>query len=380
MRSLIIATLPLLFGVLLVMSGNGLQGTLLGIRASIESFPTELTGIVMSGYYTGFLAGSILTPRFVGRVGHIRVFAALAALGATAVLLYPIFVDVAAWTAFRLLTGFAYSGIYVVTESWLNDRAENEQRGQILAVYMVTQFVGLTTGQLLVNLDDPASFELFSLGAALLAFALVPVVLSRAPAPRFDQPVHLGIIALYRISPLGTLGLTGVGLTNSAFWGMGAVYAKASGLSVADVSLFMSVAIVAAAVCTWPLGRISDRFDRRTVIIIVALGAGLAAVSAMALAGGERVPFLAAIFAYGGLALSLYSLCVAHANDRLQPEQMVAASSGLMLCYGVGAILGPISVGALMGRLGPDGFFIYLALVHALVGALAIYRMVKRPS
>jgi MFS family permease len=205
-------------------------------------------------------------------------------------------------------------------------------------------------------------------------------VLTRAPAPRFDQPVHLGILALYRISPLGTLGLAGVGLTNSAFWGMGAVYAKATGLSVADVALFMSVAIVAAAVCTWPLGRLSDRFDRRTVIIVVALGAGVAAVAAMSLAGGERLPFLAAVFAYGGLALSLYSLCVAHANDRLQPEQMVAASSGLMLCYGVGAILGPMSVGALMARLGPDGFFIYLALVHALVGALAIYRIVKRPS
>ncbi len=380
MRSLVIATLPLLFGILLVMAGNGLQGTLLGIRASIESFPTALTGVVMSGYYTGFLAGSILTPRFVGRVGHIRVFAALAALGASAVVLYPIFINIPAWTGFRLLTGFAYSGMYVVTESWLNDRAENEQRGQILSVYMVTQFVGLTAGQFLVNLADPASFELFSLGAVLLAFAVLPVVLSRAPAPRFDQPVHLGIFALYRISPLGTLGLVGVGITNSAFWGMGAVYAKASGLSVADVSLFMSVAIVAAAVCTWPLGRVSDRFDRRSVITAVSLGAGIAAVAAMTLADGDRLPFFGAVFAYGGLALSLYSLCVAHTNDRLQPDQMVAASSGLMLCYGVGAILGPMSVGTLMDHIGPRGFFIYLALVHLLVGSLAIYRMVRRPN
>lgn len=380
MRSLVIATLPLLFGILLVMAGNGLQGTLLGIRASIEGFPTALTGVVMSGYYTGFLAGSILTPRFVGRVGHIRVFAALAALGASAVVLYPIFLNIPAWTGFRLLTGFAYSGMYVVTESWLNDRAENEQRGQILSVYMVTQFVGLTAGQFLVNLADPASFQLFSLGAVLLAFALVPVVLSRAPAPRFDQPVHLGILSLYRISPLGTLGLAGVGITNSAFWGMGAVYAKASGLTVADVALFMSVAIVAAAVCTWPLGRVSDRFDRRSVITVVSLGAGIAAVAAMTLADGERLAFFAAVFAYGGLALSLYSLCVAHANDRLQPEQMVAASSGLMLCYGVGAILGPMSVGALMDHIGPRGFFIYLALVHMFVGALAIYRMIRRPN
>lgn len=380
MRSLLIATAPLLIGILLVMTGNGLQGTLLGIRASIEGFPTALTGVVMSGYYAGFLAGSILTPRAVGRVGHIRVFAALAALGATAVLLYPVFVEIPAWTGLRFLTGFAYSGMYVVTESWLNDRAGNETRGQMLSVYMVAQFVGLTAGQLLVNLDDPASFELFSLGAVLLSMALVPVVLSRAPAPRFDQPVHLGVVALYRISPLGALGLIGVGLTNSAFWGMGAVYAKASGLSVADVTLFMSVAIVAAALCTWPLGRISDRFDRRSVITVVSLAAAVSAGAAMTLAGGPRIPFFAAVFAYGGIALSLYSLCVAHANDRLRPDQMVAASSGLMLCYGVGAILGPMGVGSLMQHIGPQGFFIYLALVHALLGALAIYRIFKRPG
>ncbi len=380
MRSLLVATAPLLFGILLIMTGNGLQGTLLGVRASLEGFPTAFTGIVMSGYYVGFLAGSILTPRFVGRVGHIRVFAALAAVGATAVLIYPVFVDIPAWTALRFLTGFAFSGMYVVTESWLNDRSDNETRGQMLSVYMITQFVGLTAGQFMINLYDPASFQLFSLGSALIGLALVPVVLSRAPAPRFDQPVHLGIRALYRISPLGTLGLTGVGFTNSAFWGMGAVYAKASGLSVADVSLFMSVAIVAAAICTWPIGRISDRFDRRSVIIVVSLAAAISATAAMSLASGPRLAFFAAVFVYGGISLSLYSLCVAHANDRLRADQMVAASSTLMLCYGVGAILGPTSVGSLMQHIGPNGFFIYLALFHALLGALALYRIFRRPE
>lgn len=380
MRSLLVATAPLLFGILLIMTGNGLQGTLLGVRASLEGFPTALTGIVMSGYYVGFLAGSILTPRFVGRVGHIRVFAALAAVGATAVLIYPVFVAIPAWTALRFLTGFAFSGMYVVTESWLNDRSDNETRGQMLSVYMITQFVGLTAGQFMINLDDPASFQLFSLGSALIGLALVPVVLSRAPAPRFDQPVHLGIAALYRISPLGTLGLTGVGFTNSAFWGMGAVYAKASGLSVSDVALFMSVAIVAAAICTWPIGRISDRFDRRSVIIVVSLAAAISATATMSLAGGPRLAFFAAVFVYGGISLSLYSLCVAHANDRLRADQMVAASSTLMLCYGVGAILGPTSVGSLMQHVGPNGFFIYLALFHALLGALALYRIFRRPE
>jgi len=380
MRSLLVATAPLLFGILLIMTGNGLQGTLLGVRASLEGFPTALTGIVMSGYYLGFLAGSIMTPRFVGRVGHIRVFAALAAVGATAVLIYPVFVEISAWTALRFLTGFAFSGMYVVTESWLNDRSDNETRGQMLSVYMITQFVGLTAGQFMINLDDPASFQLFSLGSALIGLALVPVVLSRAPAPRFDQPVHLGIVSLYRISPLGTLGLTGVGFTNSAFWGMGAVYAKASGLSVPDVALFMSVAIVAAALCTWPIGRISDRFDRRTVIVVISLAAAISATATMSLAGGPRLAFFAAVFVYGGISLSLYSLCVAHANDRLRADQMVAASSTLMLCYGVGAILGPTSVGSLMQHIGPNGFFIYLALFHALLGALALYRIFRRPE
>lgn len=374
------ATWALLLGIAFIMIGNGLQGSLLGIRAAAEGFPTVLTGLVMSGYYIGFLAGSTLTPRIVARVGHIRVFAALASLAGTAVLLHAVLVEPATWTAMRIVTGFSYAGLYVVAESWLNDRAGNETRGRLLSVYMVIQFGALMLGQLMLNLADPRSFELFTLVSVLVSLSVLPVLLTAAPAPRFDAPAKLGLGALYRISPLGVLGCLGVGVAHGALFGMGAVYGTQSGLSVGEVSLFMAAAVLGGVLLQWPVGRLSDRFDRRQVLTAVALLSALVAAAGHAIGAEPRLALYGLFALLGGLSLPLYSLCLAHTNDFLKPEQMVAASSSLVLVFGIGAIGGPLTASWLMAATGPGGFFLFLALVHGGIGGFALYRMTRRAA
>ncbi|MFZ5791070.1 MAG: MFS transporter [Pseudomonadota bacterium] len=380
MRALLFATAPLLLGVALMMAGNGLQGSLLGLRATAEGFPASLTGLIMSGYYLGFFAGSLLTPKVVGRVGHVRVFAALAATASMAILIHAVFVNWPSWTLLRAVTGFSFSGLYVVVESWLNDRASNETRGRLLGIYTVAQAVALSLGQLMLNLGDPASFELFSLVAVLISAAVLPVLLVSASTPHFGEAEKLPLLQLFRLSPLGVVGTLGAGITISGFSGMGAVYAKAIGFTVGQVSLFMALSVIGSAIFPWPLGWLSDRLDRRRVITGVTLLMAALCVAGMAAPGLSTILLLAIVFLYGGLSMPIYSLSVAHANDRLKPEQMVAASSTLMLAYGIGAILGPLTVGQAMTLLGPSGYFAYLAAAHVALGLFAIWRMIRRPG
>ena len=214
----------LFLGMGLLMLGNGLQASLLGIRAGAEGFGTGATGLVMTCYYLGFLAGSILTPKVVKNVGHVRVFSALASLASVAALVHSVFLDPFTWGAMRFVTGFAYAGLYVVAESWLNDRATNETRGSLLSVYMVVLFGGLAGGQLLLNVADPGGFLLFVLASVLVSLALVPISLTAGPAPEFDAPTPVGLLELYRVSPLGVAGAMGTGLAHGVLFGMGAVY------------------------------------------------------------------------------------------------------------------------------------------------------------
>lgn len=369
----------LLLGMGLIMLGNGLQASLLGVRASLEGFDTSVTGFVMSSYFVGFLAGSTLTPRAVRRVGHVRVFAALASLASIAVLVHGMLVEPVVWGAMRLVTGFSYAGLYVVAESWLNDRAGNEMRGRLLSVYMVIQFLGLGLGQLLLNAADPGRHELFILVSVLVSFALVPILLSATPAPDYEAPSPVGLRHLYAVSPLGVVGCMGTGVANGAVFGMAAVYAGNAGLSVTQISLFMVALFAGGALLQWPLGRLSDRLDRRKVIAATTFLAA-AAAAAVPLGGVSGLALLVAAFVFGGATLSMYSLCIAHTNDYLEPGQMVAASAGLVLVLGVGAILGPSSAGAAMSLLGPPGYFWFLAAVHAAIGGFALYRMGRRPS
>lgn len=375
----------LLMGAALIMVGNGLLVTLLGVRAKLEGFPDAVSGLVMSGYYVGFLLGSFLVPRAIQRVGHVRVYAALASLVAAAALVHAIFVEPMVWGLMRVVAGFSYAGLYVIGESWLNDRAANEMRGKLLSVYMVIQFAGVAVGQLLLNLADPLGFQLFSLVAILLALAVPTMLIGTSRAPSFESPAKMGLARLFQISPLGVLGCFGVGIAHSAFFAMGAVYAKSTGLSVAQVAYFMTAAVVGGVAAQWPVGHLSDRVDRRVIIVAAAcVAAGAAAAAALLPAGvaPDLRPWLllALVFALGAATLPLYSLVVAHTNDYLKPSEMVAASSSLMLVFGIGAIAGPAIVGLAMSAIGPVAFFLYLTAAHVLIALIALFRMTRRAA
>ncbi|HMA14144.1 MAG: MFS transporter [Bacteroidota bacterium] len=369
---------PLFVGLAMLMLGNGLQNSLLGIRAGAEAFPTEVTGLVMACYYVGLLAGAVVTPRVVGRVGHVRVFAALASTASTAALLHAVFVDPVSWSAMRMVTGFCYAGLYIVAESWLNDRATNETRGTLLSVYMVVVLGGLAASQFLLNLADPSSFLLFALASVLVSMALVPISVTATQTPDFTAPEPLGLRALYRTSPLGTIGAIGTGMANAAIYAMSAVYAGAIGLTVPQIAVFVSASILGGMAFQWPIGRLSDKLDRRRVLTAVTFAAAVAALAAGALPDDQVVALYAIMFLLGGVSLPMYSLCIAHTNDYLTPKQMVAASGTLMLVGGSGAVLGPVAVSLLMRQMGPDGFFVCVGAVHAAIGIFAFYRMTRR--
>ncbi len=373
-------TWALFLGIALIMLANGLQGTLLGVRASMEGFPTAVTGLVMSGYFMGFLAGSVIAPRLVQQVGHIRVFAALASLVSTAVLVHALVVEPGTWLAMRFVTGFGSAGLYVVAESWLNDRADNATRGQMLALYMIVSLVGMGAGQFLLNAADPGGATLFIVGSILISLSLIPLLLSANPAPDFTAPERLGLRALYRLTPLAVFACLGVGLSLSALWGLAAVYAKAIGLTIAQLTLYNGALFLGAIVLQWPLGWLSDRFDRRWILTLVTLCAALAAGLAWLGAGASFHFNLAFMLVIGGLCMPSYSICVAYANDRLTPAQMVAASATLYFVFGIGSSLGPFAGGSLMALLGPSAFYLAIALPNAAVALFALYRMTRTPA
>jgi len=380
----------LFFGIALMMAGNGLQGSLLGLRASLEGFDTNVLGFVMSGYFVGFLAGSLFAPRVVARVGHIRVFAALASLASISILVHSVFIDPWVWGAMRIVTGFCYAGLYIVSESWLNDMSDNANRGRLLSIYMVVQMGAVAGGQYLLGVSDPSGANLFMLIAVLVSLAVLPLCLSASRTPDFSTPETMSFRELFRLSPLGSAGMVMSGVANGALFGFGAVYAQRAGFTITEISTFMAVMFLGGMVLQWPIGRVSDMIDRRLVILFVTIAATLVAAVAAMLpepaplsvqpGGEERViwPILAAAALFGGLSIPHYSLFTAHVNDRVPIRKMVAASSALVFLNGVGAIAGPNIAALLMGQAGPSGFFITLAGVHAAIGLMTGFRMLRR--
>ncbi|HJO14262.1 MAG TPA: MFS transporter, partial [Alphaproteobacteria bacterium] len=362
----------------IISTAHGLQGTLLGIRAIVEGFSFVSTGFVVAGYYVGFLAGSILIPILLQRVGHIRVFAALASLASIAILLHSVFLEPISWFFIRILTGISLSGIYVIMESWLNDKSTNKTRGKILSIYMIVTFSFVGLGQLLLNLSDPAKVDLFILVSILLSFSLLPILLSITDAPNFDNPKRLTLKELYILTPLGFVGAFFIGLAHSAIFGYGAVYAIAKGFSTFEISIFMIIVSTFGAILQWPIGYLSDRIDRRIILVGVTLIASCLSIFIVASSYLSLIIFFIILAFYAGMSLPMYSLAVAHTNDFLQPDEIVAASSSMAILVGIGAILGPIIASFFMKGIGPDGFFAYLFIVHLLFGLFGLYRMGKR--
>lgn len=366
----IAATWPLLLGMGILMLGAGLQSSLLGVRATLENFPAPVIGVVMSCYYVGYLIGTVAATRLVQSVGHVRVFAALAAVASAATLVQAVWVHPLPWAVMRLVTGLCFAGIYVVAESWLNDRASRANRGRLLAVYMLVLYVGLGCAQFLLNLASPGSATLFMLTSVLISLAMVPIVISAQQVPERAVPRSVRYGDLYRNSPIGVVAVTLSGLLSAIMFSMGPVYARLSGLDTAGVAWFMAVTILAGCVTQYPVGRLSDRMDRRTVM---ALMCALATLAAAGIIAWGSMPYalkltLAALFS--GFSLTLYSLAVSHVNDKLEPSEMVAASSSLLLLNGAGAAVGPVLAGSLIGRFGPSAYF---AMLASLTGALTVY-------
>ena len=357
------------------MLGAGLQSTLLGVRATLEGFPTLVTGIVMSCYYVGYVLGTVIAPPMLRQIGHIRVFAALAAFASVAILVQGCFVNPFAWGAMRLLSGVCFAGIYVVAESWINDRASRANRGRLLAVYMLVLYVGLGAAQFLLIVSNPHTTTPFMLVSVLISLAMVPIVVSAQQMPARATPDKLRLRDLYGNSPLGIVAITVSGLISSIIFSMGPVYARLIGLETKSIATFMAGSILAAVATQYPVGRLSDRVDRRTVIAGICTFAMLVAGSIVAFPAMPRALFLVLSAAFSGFVLTLYSLSVSHVNDKLEPAQMVAASSALLLLNGTAAAIGPVLAGSLMSAFGPQAYFATLA---ALCGTLAIFDLWRK--
>ncbi|MEM7499054.1 MAG: MFS transporter, partial [Pseudomonadota bacterium] len=316
----------LLLGMFLLQIGNGMQGTALGIRGGLEGFDPTLMGFVMSGYFVGFFGGAWLTPRLIRRVGHVRVFAALASLISAAFILYAFAVDPWAWTVMRLIVGLCFSGVYVAAESWLNNQSTNETRGQTLSAYLICQMGGIVLAQAAIPVFDASGYELFVLMSVAVSIACAPILLSASPAPvASGEEKRLSLLALFRISPLGAVGMMCTGAIFACMFGMTSVWGTASGFDSTTISAIVATLYVGALLLQYPIGWLSDRMDRRQLIAAMALLGGCAC-GLMVLAGSATVPLLVAAFLVGGAANPLYSVLIAHTNDFMELDEMAAAA------------------------------------------------------
>lgn len=372
-------TWPLFLGLMFLMLGNGLQGTLLGIRGALEGFSTGAMSLIMSAYFVGFLFASRVVPRMIGRVGHVRVFAALGSFISAVLILFPTIAHPWAWILLRGVIGFSFCGVYITVESWLNDAATNETRGRAMSLYLIVQMVGIIAAQALPNLADPGGYLLFVIPSVLVSLAFMPILLSASPAPAFALTGRMSLAQLFQVSPLGCVSVFLLGGVFSGLFGMSAVFGTAAGMNVGQISGFVAAIYTGGLVCQYPIGWASDRMDRRRLMLaLAALGAVVAAAATFLT--GVFPAIIVAGFIIGGVANPLYSLAIAYTNDYLAHDQMAAASAGLLFINGVGAVGGPLAVGWLMGRIGPGGFFLFPALLLLGVAAYAGWRMTRRAA
>ncbi|MCA8879709.1 MAG: MFS transporter [Rhodobacteraceae bacterium] len=371
-------TWALLLGVMFLMVGNGIQGTLLGVRGSMEGFSTFQLSLVMSAYFAGFLGGSRFAPDLIRRVGHVRVFAALGSFISAILILYPTVTNPWAWIGLRVLMGFCFSGVYVTAESWLNNATSNANRGLALSLYMVAQMIGIISAQGLMTATDPSGFIPFVIPSVLVSIAFAPILLSITPTPAFERTRAMGVMELFRISPLSCVGVFLLGGVFSTVFGMASVYGGQTGLSVNQISTFVAAVYVGGLIAQFPLGLLSDRIDRRRVILY-ALAVGMCGGLLGAASGSYTLLVISALIV-GGTANPLYGLFIAYGNDHLDADRMAAASGRFIFLNGIGATSGPLLTGWLMGVVGPVGFWFFIAALYALLLVYGIYRSFRRPA
>jgi len=371
MRYEILASWALLVGIGLLGVGNGLQGTLLSVRASIEGFETSTTGIVMSAYFIGMMIGSLAVPRLIQRVGHVKVFAACASVASVVILVQSVVIEPVIWWVLRIVMGGCFAGIYVVSESWLNNQASNENRGSLLSVYMLIVTLGMGSGQFLLNVAEPSTADLFILVSVLVSIASVPILLTARPAPRFEASQSMSLLALYRESSLAVTANMLTGAAHGTIYGLGAVYALNIGFSTAQVATFMAAFSAGGLLFQWPIGYLSDRVGRRAMLLWLGLASALTPLLAL-LAPKDAWYFLGLIVLLGGAVMPMYSMCLAYLNDRIEPEKVVAASGAMLAASGIGLSVGPIVIGVVMSTLGNDWFFGGLIVIFVLVAGAVV--------
>lgn len=380
LRRSLVDALPLFVAIGLLTAGVGLTSTLLGVRAGLEGFRPTVTGLVLSAYYLGFLAGSLLTPATIRRVGHVRAFAGLASLASAAVLVHIVRPEPLTWMTLRALTGLCLAGLFVVCETWLNGAGSNATRGGLLATYMVMVTGGMAAGQLLFLVADPRGFASFVLASVLVSLAVVPVSLATVSPPVVPDPQPMSLRDLLAVAPLGAAGAAISGFTAAAMAAGGAVYAVTAGLGRGGTAAVLFSALLGSLLLQLPLGRWSDRTDRRFVIVLAGVLGALAA-GAAAVVGPDRTTALVALTALGGgMALPLYSLSSAHLNDYLDASKVVAGGSRLLLVNGAGAVAGPVVAATAIGVVGPGALFVLLAGNYVALSLFAAYRMTVRPA
>lgn len=370
-----ISTRSMLLAIFMLMAGNGVMSTLVSFRLESTGIPASIIGLVATSYFVGLTIGALRASPIIRRVGHIRTFAASVSLLSASTLAYTLFQGAAFWALLRLLDGLCIAAVYVCLESWLNERAEPSTRGSVLAAYMISLYSGQALGQFLLNLGGSAAAP-FVASSLLVSLSVLPIALTRLKEPAVTEQAPLTVRGLYSASPLGVVGCGMVGLMLGAFYGLGAVYARRLGLEMSEIALFMSVVIAGGVALQWPIGWLSDRFDRRTVIVATLLGATLVCGGLAWVVGpGPLLLVLGAVF--GGLSFALYPLCVAHTNDHLSAEQRVSASGGLVLTYSMGAAAGPTAGAAVMTAAGVGGLFLFIAACALLTLIFALWRQLR---
>lgn len=365
--------IALFFTTLTMMIGTGLLGSLLSLRMNAEGFSEIVTGVILSGFYMGLVVGPLLCPFVVKRAGHIRAFAVFAAINTATALFYPLFVSEFFWFIGRVISGLSMMGMYMVIESWLNDRTEANMRGRVFSVYMAMTFVGLGIGQLFLQTGKIVSYELFLVAAIFVVLSLIPVALTRSISPSLPAIISMKTSDLLRKAPMGLLSSLAVGMIAGAFYSLGPIYAKRIGLDVDKIAYYMSLTIICGFLMQWPVGNLSDHLDRKYVLAGIALMISLACGSIVLASNGPVwLIFLSTGF-YGGMAFTLYPVAVAHTNDRIESFEIIPASSALLSSYGLGACIGPIAAASLMAIMGPIGLYIFIAVVSLAVGITVLF-------
>jgi MFS family permease len=372
--------IPLLVAAGILLAGNGLQGTLIALRGQAEGFSPALIGLMGTAYFAGFFVGCVAITRMLRAVGHIRCFAALAALAASGTLMLVLVVDPVMWVVMRFTVGFCFAGLFTTIESWINSSVGNESRARALALYRIVDLGAVTVSQFMIPLFGTDGFLIFGLMGIMITLSMVPVALGDRSNPEAPAEISLDLKGVWLLSPLACLGCLAAGLSNSAFRLVGPIYAQGIGMSVADIAIFISLGVIGGVLLQYPLGSLSDRWDRRKVLLITSAGAMISALALAFLAGSDRYANFGLALLFSCFAMPIYSLAAAHGNDFAGKGGYVKVAAALMLYYSIGAVIGPLVSSFMMQQFGLSALFVYSALVYAAFMAVTLLRMRVRAT